>query len=222
MAAPSGRTPNLQLPYPTVDDDVDVPRDVAALAQALDAGATFIVGEIRFLVVQATPAGWLLADGQAVGRSVYAKLYAAIGVTFGSGDGASTFNLPDLRGRAIVGAGQGTGLTQRVVGTKWGVEAVVLTLAQTPAHAHSGNTGTESADHTHTLGHTTLTPDTWGPHWAYATAAAGPSIYVDQPPTGGRSTAHTHAFSTNSQGGGASHDNTQPSIAVPGYIYAGA
>lgn len=52
----------------------------------------------------AAPSGWLLCYGQAVSRTTYATLFAAIGTTFGPGDGATTFNLPDLRGRVAAGA----------------------------------------------------------------------------------------------------------------------
>jgi len=51
------------------------------------------------------PTGWLLCQGQAVSRSTYSSLFGAIGTTFGSGDGSSTFNLPDYRNRMPVGAG---------------------------------------------------------------------------------------------------------------------
>lgn len=51
------------------------------------------------------PQGWLLCDGRTVGRSDYPALFAAIGVTYGSGDGSTTFRLPDLRGRVVAGTG---------------------------------------------------------------------------------------------------------------------
>lgn len=57
----------------------------------------------------APPAGWLLCDGAAVSRTTYAALFAAIGTTAGGGDGATTFNLPDYRGRFIRGVDQGVG-----------------------------------------------------------------------------------------------------------------
>lgn len=58
------------------------------------------------------PTGWLLCDGQAVSRSAFALLFAEIGVTYGIGDGSTTFNLPDLRGRFPLGkASAGTGST---------------------------------------------------------------------------------------------------------------
>src|SRR4029077_86633 len=71
-------TPNLGLPYPSATDTADIPRDIKALADKLDAGAIFIVGEVRLIAVPAPPSGWLVADGRPVSRSTYAKLYAAI------------------------------------------------------------------------------------------------------------------------------------------------
>jgi microcystin-dependent protein len=56
----------------------------------------------------AAPSGWLLCDGTAVSRTTYADLFTAISTTFGTGDGSTTFNVPDRRGRAGVGAGTGT------------------------------------------------------------------------------------------------------------------
>ena len=53
---------------------------------------------------QSTPAGWLLCDGAAVSRTAYAALFAAIGTTYGQGDGRTTFNLPDLTGRFVQGS----------------------------------------------------------------------------------------------------------------------
>lgn len=55
------------------------------------------------------PQGWLLCDGSAVSRSTYADLFAAIGTNFGSGDGSSTFHVPDLRGRFVRGRDGGAG-----------------------------------------------------------------------------------------------------------------
>src|SRR5215468_3318616 len=132
MAGPSGATPLLRLRYPIPDDNVNVPRDIQALAEDIEgtgssgASGLLIVGEVRFIAVPAAPAGWLACDGAARPRATFSRLYAAIGDLFGAGDGSTTFNVPDLRGRVAVGSGQGTGLTARAVGTRWGVEAVVL------------------------------------------------------------------------------------------------
>jgi microcystin-dependent protein len=94
----------------------------------------------------AAPDGWLLCDGSAVSRTMYADLFSAIGTTFGAGDGATTFNTPDLRGRAVVGAGSGQGLSARKVGDSFGAESVSLTTAQLPAHTHAVN----DPGHSHT------------------------------------------------------------------------
>ncbi|EHL69933.1 hypothetical protein HMPREF1032_02932, partial [Subdoligranulum sp. 4_3_54A2FAA] len=51
----------------------------------------------------AAPTGWLLCQGQAISRTTYAQLFSVIGTTYGSGDGKTTFNLPDMRGRVAVG-----------------------------------------------------------------------------------------------------------------------
>ena len=68
--------------------------------------------------------GWLLSDGSAVSRTTYATLFAVVGTTYGAGDGSTTFNVPDLRGRAPIGAGTGTGLTARTRGQLVGSEAL--------------------------------------------------------------------------------------------------
>ena len=60
-----------------------------------------LVGEIAFFARSTPPSGWLKANGAAVSRTTYAALFAAIGTTFGAGDGRTTFNLPDLRGEFL-------------------------------------------------------------------------------------------------------------------------
>lgn len=83
--------------------------------------------------------GWAICNGAAVSRTTYASLFAVIGTTYGAGNGSTTFNLPDLRGRVPMGSGTGSGLTARTMGTKVGVESVTLTAAQSgmPAHTHA-------------------------------------------------------------------------------------
>ncbi|AXE32240.1 hypothetical protein DK842_21410 [Chromobacterium phragmitis] len=66
-------------------------------------------GLIGYFAGSAAPAGWLRANGAAVSRATYAALYAAIGTTYGAGDGAATFNLPDLRGEFVRGWDDGRG-----------------------------------------------------------------------------------------------------------------
>lgn len=68
------------------------------------------VGSVSTFAMSTPPAGWLKANGAAVSRSTYAALFAAIGTTFGAGDGSTTFNLPDLRGEFVRGWDDGRGL----------------------------------------------------------------------------------------------------------------
>ncbi len=67
-------------------------------------------GTIVYFAATMPPAGYLKADGSAVGRETYPELFAAIGTTFGSGDGKTTFNLPDLRGEFVRGFDDGRGV----------------------------------------------------------------------------------------------------------------
>lgn len=98
----------------------------------------------------AAPAGWLLCAGQAVSRTEYGALFAVVGTTYGTGNGTTTFNLPDLRGRTVAGVdnmgGSAAGrLTNTVltasnqIGATGGAQTHTLTSGQSgvPAHQHS-------------------------------------------------------------------------------------
>lgn len=84
------------------------------------------------------PSGWLLCNGAEYQINSYPALYAAIGTAFG-GNGTTTFRVPDRRGRVGVGAGQGTGLTNRTLGQSGGQETVTLNVSQIPSHNHGIN-----------------------------------------------------------------------------------
>lgn len=79
---------------------------------------------------------YLDCDGSAYSRTTYAQLFNAISILWGAGDGVTTFNMPDFRGRAPIGAGPGVGLTNRLVAGKVGEENHVLTVAELPDHPH--------------------------------------------------------------------------------------
>jgi microcystin-dependent protein len=89
------------------------------------------------------PGGWAFCEGQLLAVIQNTELFAKLGNTYG-GNGPASFALPDLRGRTVVHAGQGTGLTNRMLGESFGVENVTLTQAQMRSHHHSlpfdGNT----------------------------------------------------------------------------------
>ena len=94
------------------------------------------VGEILMFAGNFAPAGWAICDGSLLPIAENETLFALIGTTYG-GDGQSTFALPDLRGRVPIHAGQGPGLSPRVIGQTGGAEQVTLTPSQMPAHGHS-------------------------------------------------------------------------------------
>ena len=121
--------------------------DLTQLRQAIQSFQQIPAGVIMDFGGAAAPTGYLLCNGAAVSRTTYAALFAAIGTTFGVGDGATTFNVPDFRGRARIGAGAGAGLTNRALGATVGAETHVLATAELPAHTHTVETrNTTGAD----------------------------------------------------------------------------
>lgn len=73
------------------------------LATASGATAAIPTGTVSQFAGSNAPSGWLICDGSAISRSTYSTLFGVIATTYGAGDGSTTFNLPDLRGRVLVG-----------------------------------------------------------------------------------------------------------------------
>jgi microcystin-dependent protein len=102
------------------------------------------------------PDGWLLCDGTAVSRSTYATLFAAISTAYGVGDGATTFNLPNLKGRVPVGR-DAADVTFDVLGETGGSKTHALSESELPAHTHTINhdhasvTSGDAGSHSHTI-----------------------------------------------------------------------
>ncbi|MFA7241776.1 MAG: tail fiber protein [Sulfuricellaceae bacterium] len=95
------------------------------------------IGEVRAFGFLFAPEGWLECTGQLYSIQQYQALYAVIGPTYG-GDAKTTFGVPDLRGNAVMGAGEGPGLTNRTQGLSYGSEGIALTMqSQLPAHNHT-------------------------------------------------------------------------------------
>lgn len=82
------------------------------------------------------PKNWTLCDGKALSRTEYSELFMLIGTLYGSGDGKNTFNIPDMRGRVIVGSGSGQGLKTYNPGDKGGEETHTLSKEEMPSHSH--------------------------------------------------------------------------------------
>ena len=122
------------------------------LAQSLYAQDRYL-GEIRLFPFGVVPRGWLKCEGQTLGISQNAALFSLIGTYYG-GNGTTTFALPNLNGKILVGQGQGQGLYPVSLGQSDGVPAVSLNLSNLPIHSHQivvkastsvGTTSTPSA-----------------------------------------------------------------------------
>src|SRR4051812_21353744 len=95
------------------------------------------IGEIRLMAFTFAPLGWLACDGQLLSINQNTALFSLLGTQFG-GNGVTNFAIPDLRGRAALGAqGQGVGLSSYFVGQDAGTETVTLLPSNMPVHTHS-------------------------------------------------------------------------------------
>jgi microcystin-dependent protein len=115
------------------------------------------------------PSGWLACDGGTVSRTTYADLFAAIGVTWGSGDGSTTFHLPDLRGRFLRGVNSGSGRdpdaasrTAANTGGNTGDNVGSIQGHAIPDHGHNASSAAVDLNHTHN----------WGGHWSNDNSAS--------------------------------------------------
>ncbi len=93
------------------------------------------MGAVVPMAFNFAPRGWYSCEGQVISIAQNNALFALLGTTYG-GNGTSTFGLPDLRGRAIVGQGQGPGLSNYVMGQAAGKETATMTTATMPGHSH--------------------------------------------------------------------------------------
>lgn len=163
------------------------------------------------------PNGWLLCSNVAVSRTTYSALFAVIGTTYGSGDGVTTFNLPDLRGRYVAGrddmggfsamriTSANSGIIATTLGANGGSELLhqhqhnnsitnnaVTSGNDNTDHTHSGTSGNDNTDHSHAVGVANEGPFSG----IIGTPGHGGTVLNWAAQTGGRSAFHQHAFTT--------------------------
>jgi len=93
------------------------------------------IGIVKAFAGNFAPRGWMLCNGQIIGIAQNTALFSILGTTYG-GNGQTTFALPDLRGRAPIGWGQGPGLSNYVLGQVSGTENTSILISNMPAHNH--------------------------------------------------------------------------------------
>jgi len=106
------------------------------------------VGSVQMFAGSSAPDSWLLCGGQAVSRSTYATLFSLVGTTYGSGDGSTTFNVPNLSGRVPVGLDSGDASFD-ALGETGGAKTHTLDASEIPSHTHTVNDHTHSINHNH-------------------------------------------------------------------------
>jgi len=159
------------------------------------------------------PGNWLPPDGRAIDRVGFAEYFAAVGTRYGAGNGSTTFNIPDLRGRFIavrdnIGIGAASRLTfspggvdGSVTGAVGGEQLQYLSAGQMPSHRHEGTTF-GNGNHSHGRGSTS---SAGGDN--RNVVMTGGDLYVNRTTTDGY---HDHYFETNYKGSGQGHNNIPP------------
>lgn len=199
---------------------------MADIATAFSGGAAVPTGSLQAFAGASAPTGYLLCDGSAVSRTTYAALFAAVGTAWGVGNGSTTFNLPDFRGKVIVGAGGSFSLA-----ATGGEASHTLTNTELPnvtvnvSGTLSGSTDAGGA-HTHTVtdpghSHSVSSGYSGAGTAGNVSGASGPTtnLSTGSATTGitiGSASTHTHTLSASvsasgtTGGGGAAHNNMQP------------
>jgi microcystin-dependent protein len=147
--------------------DTDHIKDGAVTAAKLDSAAVSVLMPTASLMPYAgssAPTGYLLCDGAAISRTTYSSLFGIVGTTYGVGDGSTTFNIPDLRGRVIAGqddmggtsanrlTGQSGGLNGDNLGATGGAETHLLTAAQSGLPSHNHASGVRASNNNYDTG----------------------------------------------------------------------
>ena len=158
------------------------------------------------------PSQWLLCDGTAVSRATYSALFSAIGVAYGVGNGSTTFNLPDYRGRVMVGLSS-TDADFDTLGGKYGSKTHTLTTAQMPVHTHIQNAHTHIQNgHNHSTSYQTDGENSpLGGNYNIVTDYRVPTGAGNKITIGNTTPTNQNTTPTNQNAGsGSAHNNVQP------------
>lgn len=156
------------------------------------------IGQICAFGFNYAPRGWAPCDGRLLSIAENNALFALLGTMYG-GDGQRTFGLPDLRGRVMLGVGQGRGLSPYTQGQMAGDETVTLTANQMPAHTHVMMASTDPQAAGNPAGSSLGT----------AARGAGANVY-----SSGNSNQVMMGSVVTTTGGSQAHSNQQPYLAI--------
>lgn len=188
-------------------------------------------GSIVAFASETAPAGWLACNGQALSRTTYAALFAVIGTTYGAGDGSTTFNVPNLRGRVPVGLDTGQA-EFNVMAESGGAKTHTLTTAEMPSHTHTQNSHNHTQNshshtqdqHRHSVGGaeemfltadgnvavngTARTQTAAGSTWNYVYAVDSDNVTISESTYSNYTTATNQATTATNQAATATNQNT--------------
>jgi microcystin-dependent protein len=174
-----------------------------------------IGGVLPYTGTTAPNSNFVLPYGQAISRTTYSSYFSLVSTTFGSGDGSTTFNVPDLRGRVVAGAdGMGGSSAGRLTDAVAGIDALgdaggaqshTLSTSEMPAHSH----GVTDPGHNHGFSNN---PFYGGSQTS--TPASGGSVSHPSNSQTVSITSNTTGISIQNNGGGGAHNNVQPTIVL--------
>lgn len=171
------------------------------------------IGSVLPYAASTAPTNWVLCDGRAISRTTFANLFALIGIVFGSGDGVTTFNVPDLRGRVVAGVDGGvnrlttTTMSSQTMAGVGGAETETLTLSQIPTGITSNGSASvnQPGDNIPVVGSAVVNN-------VGALSAGGSDFAAASSSWAGVSSLSGTNTATSNNTGGTAHVNVQPTM----------